>query len=283
MMKWNSEMKKINFNGLFAFIWSDLSENIQEKISRKIRQMYGPDISDKDVESIFKCLVARDIEIPIPYIKIEDEPAIDGVFPMKVYDNLNRCRGIEYKHIVQPSRKAYFVYDYISQRKQYKMLKARNSSLLAFDDYDAVMYDYNDAVELCEECATKNLLQYICFGWSFSEEKISESWKKFFKRIENRDWTKIGTVLLKKSDFMENPIDLNKAYLSRLPDCRLKDLIEKYHLSVETNQLFIDWVAGGCKGSINGKTTIKLTEENNCSFAVGYLRTVSRIRSHNSI
>lgn len=246
-------------NDFFAFDWLNLPESIKEKISAKIRQMYGWNISHNDVESIFKCLVARDIEIPMPYIKIKNEEAVDGIFPVKVYDKSQQCWKIEYRHISYPQRKAYIVYFYVPNKNKYRMISGYSYIFTDFES-DAVMYNFNKALEKCVNHAIYFLLRYVCFGFNEYEENAVESKKRFLKRIENYDWTKKGTVTFKKFDFMENP--RNTECTALCPDWRLRNVIEKYQLSSETNQQFIDWIAGGCKGSINKKAAAKLTEEN---------------------
>lgn len=258
---------------LFAFKWPDLPEYVQEAAAERIRQMYGLELPSEEVLRIFKCLVARDVEIPMPWIETEKgKTPKPKSFCVKTFNE--KTFRTETKVVAEPPGKAqdaYYVHEYIGKTgnhewlrddEGYAMLQAWNSNLMTDDRAEARLYDREKAEDVCVEQAEKALLAYL----GRPVRKGNAAFRAL-KRLDGRDWTKKGTAKLTKADFMERPRDFDNDYsYDHNVDWKLQDAIEKYKLPTTVNQSFIDWIASGCRTTSAGAKKSKLSAAN-CTIA----------------
>lgn len=254
---------------LFAFKWPNLPESVQDAVAERIRHMYGLKLPHEDVLRIFKCLVARDVEIPMPWIEVEKGKKLPpkkfyiDAFDEKTFKTKIRIvEGYPSEHVVD----AYYVHDYIGRANEswfqdkdgYTMLKAWNSNLMSTDRSEARLYSYEKAEKTCIECAKNALLEYIG-----GHARKGNTAFDVLERLNGHDWTKKGTIKLTKADFMAQPRGWNDRYSDwRNVDWRLLDVIEEYKLSPEVDQKFIDWIASGCRATKKGAKKSKLSAFN---------------------
>jgi len=251
---------------LFAFKWPNLPKRVQEAAAERIRHMYGLEIPHKDVLMIFKCLVARDVEIPMPWVEVkkgEMPPA--RKFRMEVFNE--ETFRTEVKVVEEPparkTRDSYYVHDYVaghmcSGKDGYCMLQAWNSNLLTLCRDEARLHDYRRAESICIEQAKDALLAYI--GRPVRKGNTAF---RVLEQLDGRDWTKKGTAKLTKADFMSQPRDWDNTYsYNNNVDWKLQDAIEKYKLPTTVNQSFIDWIASGCRTTPAGAKKSKLSAAN---------------------
>ena len=236
--------------------------------------MYGLELPYEDVLRIFKCLVARDIEIPMPWVEVEkgEAPPLK-TFRMEVFNE--EMFKTETKIVEEPSaggvEDVYYAHDYIGtlggrrwlrDKDGYTMHQAWNSNLLTMDRHEARMQDYRKAAEICADNARRALLAYIG-----GEVRKGNAAHRVLEQLNGRDWTKKGTAKLTKADFMEQPREWDDQYPEwRNVDWKLLDVIKKYKLSSEVNQGFIDWIASGCRTTKAGAGKSKLSAAN-CAIA----------------
>lgn len=254
---------------LFAFKWPDLPERVQEAAAERIRHMYGLELPDEDVLRIFKCLVARDVEIPMPWIEVEKgKTPRPKSFCVKTFNE--KTFRTETKVVAEPPGKAqdaYYVHEYIGKTgshewlrddEGYAMLQAWNSNLMTGDREEARLYDREKAEDVCVKEAEEALLAYL----GRPVRKGNAAFRAL-KRLAGRDWTKKGTAKLTKADFMERPRDFDNDYsYDNNVDWKLQDVIKEYGLSPEVNQDFIDWIASGCRTTKKGAKKSKLSASN---------------------
>lgn len=255
---------------LFAFKWPNLPKRVQEAVAERIRHMYGLEIPHEDVLKIFKCLVARDVEIPMPWVEVEKgETPPPGRFRMEVF-NEETFRA-EIKVVEEPSarkaRDSYYVHDYVAGhmyggKDGYCMLQAWNSNLLTSYRNEARLHDYKKAESTCIAQAKDALFAYI-------GRPVRKGNTAFhvLEQLDGRDWTKKSTAKLTKADFMSQPRDWDNTYsYDHNVDWKLQDAIEKYRLPMTVNQSFIDWIASGCRTTSAGAKKSKLSAAN-CAIA----------------
>ena len=255
---------------LFAFKWPNLPKQVQEAVAKRIRHMSGLKIPHEDVLRIFKCLVARDIEIPMPWIEIEKGKAPPPrIFHMEVFNE--ETFETEIKTVGELSANkaedVYYVHDYIGtlgsrkwlrDKDGYTMRQAWNSNLLTMDRHEARMQDYKKAAEICADNARRALLVYI--GGEVRKGNVAH---RVLEQLNGRDWTKKGTAKLTKADFMEQPREWDDRYSEWHDlDWKLLDTIQRYNLSTAVNQTFIDWIASGCRMTLTGTKRSKLSTTN---------------------
>lgn len=255
---------------LFAFKWPNLPKRVQEAAAERIRHMYGLEIPREDVLGIFKCLVARDIEIPMPWIEVEKgEAPSPRIFRMEVFNE--ETFETEIKTVGELSANkaedVYRVHDYIGtlggrkwlrDKDGYTMCQAWNSNLLTMDRREARMQDYTEAAEICADKARRALLAYI--GGEVRKGNVAY---RVLEQLNGRDWTKKGTAKLTKADFMEQPREWDDRYPEwHYLDWKLLATIKKYNLSTAVNRTFIDWVASGCRAASAGAERSKLSAAN---------------------
>lgn len=255
---------------LFAFKWPNLPKRVQEAAAERIRHMYGLEIPREDVLGIFKCLVARDIEIPMPWIEVEKgEATSPRIFRMEVFNE--ETFETEIKTVGELSANkaedVYRVHDYIGtlggrkwlrDKDGYTMCQAWNSNLLTMDRREARMQDYTEAAEICADKARRALLAYI--GGEVRKGNVAY---RVLEQLNGRDWTKKGTAKLTKADFMEQPREWDDRYPEwHYLDWKLLSTIKKYNLSTAVNRTFIDWVASGCRAASAGAERSKLSAAN---------------------
>lgn len=259
---------------LFAFKWPNLPKRAQEAVAERIRHMYGLEIPREDVLGIFKCLVARDIEIPMPWIEVEKgEAPPPRIFRMEVFNE--ETFETEIKTVGELSANkaedVYRVHDYIGtlgsrkwlhDKDGYTMRQAWNSNLLTMDRHEARMQDYRKAAEICADNARRALLVYI--GGEVRKGNVAH---RVLEQLNGRDWMKKGTAKLTKADFMEQPREWDDRYPEwHYLDWKLLYTIKKYNLSTAVNRTFIDWVASGCRAASAGAERSKLSAAN-CTIA----------------
>lgn len=255
---------------LFAFKWPNLPKRVQEAAAERIRHMYGLEIPHEDVLRIFKCLVARDVEIPMPWVEVEKgETPPARKFRTEVFNE--ETFQTEIKVVEEPSackaRDSYYVHDYVaghmySGKDGYCMLQAWNSNFLTSSRSEARLHDYKKAESICVEQAKDALLAYI--GRPVRKGNTAF---RVLEQLDGRDWTKKGTAKLTKADFMSQPRDWDNTYsYDRNVDWKLQDAIEKYKLPMAVNQSFIDWIASGCRTTAAGAKKSKLSAAN-CAIA----------------
>ena len=240
---------------LFAFKWPNLPERVQEAAAERIRHMYGLETPHEDVLRIFKCLVARDVEIPMPWVEVEEgEAPPPRTFRMEVFNE--ETFKTEIKIVREPSAKkaedVYYAHDYIGtvgDRRWLRdedgdtMLQAWNSNFLTMNKGEARLRDYKKAEDVCIRGARRALLEYIG-----GEVRKGNAASRVLKRLAGRDWTRKGVVKLTKADFMEQPREWDDRYPEwHNVDWKLLDAIEEYRLPAEVDQAFIDWIASGCR------------------------------------
>lgn len=259
---------------LFAFKWPNLPERVQGAAAERIRQMYGLELPHEDVLRIFKCLVARDVEIPMPWVEVEKGKAPPPrKFRMETFNE--ETFETEIKTVEEPSadkaEDVYYAHGYVGTlggRKWlrdgdgYTMFQAWNSNFLTMDKGEARLRDYKKAESICVSNARRALLEYI--GGAVRKGNAAA---RVLKRLDGYDWTKKGAVKLTKADFMEQPREWDDRYPEwHNVDWKLQEAIKKYGLSNEVNQAFIDWIASGCRTTEAGAKKSKLSTAN-CSVA----------------
>lgn len=251
---------------LFAFDWDKLSEDERDEIGYRLRSKYGSDLEDKDLRRIFTCLVARDAEVPMPWIEVCENEGEERMRKERVFDE----ETFEWKTVMRvekaPKWTGYIVHGYVGtddDRKGwligsdgYAMFQAWNSNLMTNDRSEAMGGSLDRAVETCEQFAKQDLLAYI--GGGVAKGNAADD---VMKRVEERDWTKKGTVTVRKADFMKQPRYMEHPEWDYV-DNELLDAIKEYRLPAEVDQDFIDWVAGGCEGSVSKNKPSKLSVNN---------------------
>lgn len=256
-------------NELFAFHWSELPKPIENKVVKFINSRYGYDVTNDEIKHIFKCSVARDIDIKLPYIKVETTkiPAKKHrklVFNETTFD----WNYVDQDGCPEETQTKLYLYVYAPSCKNradfhddegYVRLGINTNCIADTFDGDIGEYDNSQMAIVEAECidkAREDIFEYI--RGSMSCAKFAALVDEINNDLYKLDWTKKNVFHFKKSYFMQFPPNFENDYEWDNDD-ELLETIKKYKLQSDVCQEFIDWLAGNCEKPILTGPNIKLT------------------------
>lgn len=253
-------------NELFAFHWKELPSNVERKVEQFIRNRYGYDITENEIKHIFKCSVARNASIKMPYIKVETVKIPKSTTRRLVFNESTfEYDSVDQEVSPETTQTNLYLYVYAPNKPTacyrdndgYVRLGFNVNFFASFNDIGKYNETQMSSVEAeCIALARQEILEYI--RGSMSNAAFAATIDEINAELYKFDWTKKNVFHFKKSYFMQFPPNFENDYEWDNDD-ELLDTIKKYGLPYDECKDFIDWLTGNCEKPINVGPLIQLT------------------------